>query len=86
MSNVQIFSVYDSKAEAFQRPFFMPTRGSAIRAFSEAVGDEKTDFCKFKADFTLFHIGEFDEIHGTIKPLEAKVSLGTALELSTAKV
>lgn len=78
--NFKIFTVYDSKAEAFMQPFFMQTTGSAIRAFTDSVNDSKTQFYHHPADFTLMEIGEYDDQKGILKNHETKKSLGLALE------
>lgn len=67
---LQIFSVRDQAAGAFLPPFFMRSRGEAIRAFSEAVGDPQHQFAKHVSDFTLFCIGDFDDNSGMIRPVE----------------
>lgn len=64
MNKRLVFSVYDSKAEAFLQPFFCDTRGVAIRMFTVAVSDGKHDFCRFSEDYTLFELGEFDCLSG----------------------
>jgi len=76
----KIFTTYDSKAEAYLQPFFMGTRGEAIRGWQTVVNDPKTQFNKYPSDFTLFEIGEYDETTGEITAHTAKVSLGVALE------
>lgn len=76
----KVFTAYDSKAEAFNTPFFMPKSGQAIRAFAEQVNKEGTDFNKFPADFTLFELGEYDDDTGLLTPLSTPKSLGLAME------
>lgn len=76
-----VFSVYDSKAEIFAQPMFMRTIGEAIRAWEAAIQDPNLDLNKHPADFTLFHIGSYDQSTGLLSVLEhGKVSYGTALE------
>lgn len=75
---LKIFSVYDSKAEAFVQPFFSPATGTAIRSFATACNDENTDIHRYAGDYTLFEIGEFDPSTGKITPLEAHLNLGLA--------
>jgi len=77
---MKIFSIYDSKAEAYLQPFFAPTKAYAIRQFTQAANDESADFHKFAADYTLFELGSWDEQTGTIAPNEAKTALGSAIE------
>ena len=76
----KIFTVYDSKAELFMQPFFMPTTGQAIRSFEDTCNDSSTMFSKHPADFTLFEIGSFEDVTCEIYINDAKVNLGTALE------
>lgn len=80
---LKIYSVYDSKVEAYLQPFFLRSRGEALRAFQEVCSDPKSKFFKHGGDYTLFEIGEYDEISGLIESFKAKVSLGTALEFQT---
>lgn len=80
MSNLQVFAVYDAAASAYIRPFFVPTRGIAERAFAEAVNDPNEQMNKYPGDYSLFHLGEYDEQHGKMIPLEANVCIGNALE------
>lgn len=78
---MSVYSVYDTKAEAFLQPFFAPTHGSALRSFADAAQDEKHQFHKHAADYNLFHIGYFDEEKGILSPLETGVvNMGNAIE------
>lgn len=77
---LMIYSVYDSKAEAFLQPFFAVSRGAAVRMFSDAAQDESHAFHKHAEDFTLFEVGRFDQVKGVVAPLEAIFALGTALQ------
>lgn len=76
----KVFAIFDSKAEAFLPPFQQPTVGMAIRAFESAATNAQHDFCRFPGDYTLFEIGEWNQIEGLFVNLEAKVNLGTALQ------
>lgn len=76
----KVYTVYDSKVEAYMTPFFMRGKGEALRAWASTVNDSQTQFCKHPSDFTLFEIGEYDDTMGVIKMYEAKISLGLALD------
>lgn len=78
----KVYTVYDSKIEAYMSPFLMQTKGQAIRAFSDTVNDpdSKNGFHQHPEDFTLFEIGEYDDQTGVYTMHEAKISLGTATE------
>jgi len=74
----KIFSVYDSKAECFGTPFFMPNRAMAIRVFSDLAKDKQSMVGKHREDFMLYEVGEFNDENGDVinqKP----VNLGIAV-------
>lgn len=75
---MKVFSIYDGKACAFASPFFMPTIGLALRAFTDLVNDVGSTVKRHPSDYTLFHIGEFDEQKGTFSPVVPHVNLGLA--------
>lgn len=77
---MKIYTVYDSKAEFYMFPFPHRNKGEALRAFADAVNDPKTTIGKYPSDYTLFEIGDYNEITGDVSMYVAKVSLGTAIE------
>lgn len=77
---LKVFTIYDSKLEAFMQPFFMQSKGAAIRAFTDTVNDRSTQFNKHPSDFTLFEIGEYDDQKGNLANYTSKNSLGLAVE------
>lgn len=77
---LKMYSVYDSKVEAYMKPFYMRARGEAIRSFAQEVNRSDSDLGKYPADFTLFEIGTFDESTCKLDVFEAKISIGTALD------
>jgi len=81
---MNVYSIYDSKAEAYLQPFFSPTNATALRSFSQAANDTETNFNKFAADYTLFQIAAWDEHSGKLTPLKANIALGCALEYINA--
>ncbi len=76
---LKIYSVFDSKAEAFLQPFYQTTTGLAIRAFETAANEEGHNFQKYAGDYTLFELGEFEQDTGIFIILAAPHNLGTAL-------
>lgn len=76
----QIFTVYDSKAEAYMSPFFMGTKGEAIRSFSDTCQDTEHQFNRHSADFTLFHLGWYDNNKAFFEILETPNAIGMAIE------
>lgn len=73
---MKIFSVYDSKAEAYLQPFFTNTDGAAIRMFSDVVNDPDHGFSKHPGDYTLFSLGEWDEVTGQFAIAATAYNLG----------
>ena len=76
----KIFVIYDCKAEAYLQPFFMKSKGEAIRAITACVEDAQHNFCKYAEDFTLFEVGTFDDSDACFSLYDAKQSLGCLLE------
>ena len=54
---MNIYTIYDSKAEAYLTPFFTDTDATAVRIFTSAATDEQHHFHKYAEDYTLFAIG-----------------------------
>lgn len=81
MQALQMFSVYDAKAEAFGQPFYAANKGAGIRTFSDACADPNSMLNKHRSDFSLFHVGEFDIASGQVVGLTAPVQVITALEI-----
>lgn len=75
-----IFTVHDSKAEAFLQPFYADTRGLATRMFADAVNQTDHNFNRYAADYTLFCLGEFDQQTAGITLLPSPENLGLALQ------
>jgi len=73
-----VYSIYDSKAEAFTEPKLFRTRGLALRSWMAACQSDDSDFRKYAGDYTFFEIGEWDAIKGEFTMYMAKVNLGLA--------
>jgi len=80
-----VFAIYDSKAKYYKHPFLMKSKGEVLRGFIDLANDEKTEIGKHPEDFVLFYIGTFDEVSGRYEMLDAKESLGTAIEFKKDK-
>lgn len=66
---LKIFAVYDRKVEAYLQPMFMQTVGQAVRGFSDACKDDKSNLSKHPEDFVLEQLGEFDDHSGEIRQI-----------------
>jgi len=83
MSTKNVYSVHDSKAEAYLDPFFARSHGEALRSFEDAIGTPEHPFNRHSADYTLVHIGTFDDQTGTIEPLLIPSPLESGLNISS---
>lgn len=81
---MKLYTIHDSKAEAFITPFFAINQGVAMRMFQTAAMDENHDFHKHAGDFTLFEIAVFDEKSGFIDVKETMENLGNAITIQGA--
>lgn len=81
----KVFSIHDSKVEAYLAPFFMRAIGEAVRAFETTVNDPKSLFNQYPGDYTLFHVADYDEQSGIITPLKTFTNLGNAVEFKKTK-
>lgn len=74
---MDIFSIYDSKVDAYLQPFFSQNSAAAERELSSAVNnpgtaDRPNNFNLFAEDYTLFLIGSFDANTGVISAYAPK--------------
>lgn len=77
---LSVFTVYDSKTEAYLPPFYMAAKGAAIRSFSDTCNDPSHAFNKHPSDYTLFELGIFDDQTSRFTLLETAHPLGIAQE------
>lgn len=81
---LNIYTVYDSKAETYTPPWFQHKEQMAIRTFGDCCNDKGHTFGMHPADYTLFAIGEFDDITGEITQ-DKIVSITNGLQLQEIK-
>lgn len=80
-----IFSVFDSKADAFITPFFSPTVAVGVRSFATAANDPNCQFAVHPGDYSLFELGEFDQEKGSVTTLKAMKNHGLALTFQNSE-
>lgn len=81
---VNVYAVYDSKAQAYLQPWFCQNHNVAFRNMELALRNPQCPFKQFPADFTLFCIGEFDDLTGAITGHAAHESLGNMIQFAPA--
>lgn len=83
---MKLFAVRDVKADAFGAPMSIATKGLAIRSFTDACADRKSDLNRFSDDYSLYELGSYDPNSGLIVTNPMPVFIISASEvLSSAK-
>lgn len=77
---VDLFAIWDSVSEVYDRIWQATNAGTAVRAFIQIVNEPSSDFYKSPGDYTLFHVGTFDKKTGVVEKLMTPVSLGVAIQ------
>ena len=77
----KIFTIYDSKANAYLTPFFLHKEGMAIRVFADCVNDPNHQFGKHPEDYTLFSIGAWSDDKAKFLT-NNPIALATGIELA----
>ena len=80
---MNVYSIYDTAAQAYATPFFMPNDGLAIRAFSDNVNSEDSQIAKHPEQFVLFKIGTYSDHDGKLDHYDPLVNLGVAMTFKT---
>lgn len=80
MAKFLVYSVFDSKVQAYASPFQMRTKAEAIRGWTEVANDPSTTVCKHSEDFSLMELGEYDESTGQFSNHPAPINLGLAAQ------
>lgn len=74
----EVLSVYDSKAKVFMKPFFNTNLAVGVRLFADVANDPDQPMCRNAEDYTLFHLGSWDDNKGTYEQFATAVNLGLA--------
>lgn len=77
---LKVYSVFDDKAGAFARPFFLQNDALAIRSFSDAIADKSTGLSIHASDYKLYNLGEFDDVSGELIRVKLPVFLCNAVD------
>lgn len=82
----KVFTIYDSKSEAYCTPFYANARGQCIRNFVDSADSPESAINKHPEDYTLFELGTFDDCKAVFEMHPTPISLGVAIELIGAKL
>jgi len=75
---LNLYTIYDSKSHAYHQPMFFINEAVALRAFTQACNDPASFLNQSPSDYSLFHLGVWDDDNATIEMLNAPHCLGLA--------
>lgn len=77
MTTLIAVAVRDEALQAFNRPFFVNSLGLAIRSFEDECNRDSPDnpMKNHPNDFSLWHIGSYDEESGRLFSLDVPIRL-----------
>lgn len=74
-----IYSIYDTAAAGYMRPFFQQSDAQAVRIFSDLSIEAGHELAKHPEDYSLFRLAMFDDNDGKIESLHPECLI-TGLE------
>lgn len=77
----KMYSIYDAKAQVYNKPFHMVNHDTAIRSSKQLVNDPATEISKYPEDFSLWYLGEFDDKDAIFELEEPYICLAKLHEL-----
>lgn len=76
---LNVYSIFDEKAQAYLRPLYANQHAEAIRSFHGAVLEDK-GFSKFPEDFRLYFLAVWDTDSGKFKSEPQPVFMANATD------
>jgi hypothetical protein len=77
---LEIYTIYDSKEAIYYQPHFFLNDDVALRTFGDMANDEQSKISKHPEDYTLWHLGSYEDSSATLTPLKSKKCLAHANE------
>ena len=74
---LSIYSIYDTVAQVFNKPFTDINDATATRAFKDSVKDQP-----HSKDYCLYKLADYFDNNGSIQPLENPLKLISGFETS----
>lgn len=63
---LQVYTIFDSAAKCYQRPFYCQADGEALRAFVDLAEDKEHPVGKHPEDYSLWRIGSYNDNSGLL--------------------
>lgn len=80
---LQVMAVYDQKARAFLMPFYVSHVDVGVRSFGQAANTPGHQVCAHPEDFSLWHLGRFNDDNATFEFTTPYANLGLAAQFKT---
>lgn len=77
---MSMFGIYDEKSLSYGTPFFQPQVGQGMRTFSDLAKDAQSSISKHPEDYSLYHLGDYDDFTGKIVSFDVPHLLQRATE------
>lgn len=81
----QVLAVYDSKARAFLVPIYCSHVDVGLRALADAANTAGHQIERNPLDFTMFHLGVWNDDNGTFTLLDQQIQLANAASFANSK-
>jgi len=78
---INLYAIYDSKAEAYLMPFFMQNDGILHRTALDTLQDPSSLFAKHPEDYIMYHLGTYDDQSGLVLPFDVPKVLWKFIDL-----
>lgn len=85
MAKYEMFSVYDSKSQLYGFPFFQSNVEIGKRVFSDLAANPETLISRHPHDFSLYHIGSYDDATAVCEMATPRTHVCTAIEVLSAR-
>lgn len=79
-----MYAMFDSKAKAWLPPFLGRSDEDAKLSFAVLCQDGDHPVGRHPADYTLFHVGEWDTEAGEMAAVDPRVNLGNGIYFARA--
>jgi hypothetical protein len=77
---MSMFSIYDGVADMFHYPFKAHNSADARRAFEESMRGQEMPKNRM-TDYTLYHVGDWNDADGTIVPLKVPLKICSGFDI-----
>lgn len=83
---LEMVAVYDRAVESYGRPVFVTHTGEAVRGFIDERDNKDSQVGKHPEDFSLFHLGEYDDSSGRVQQFDQPKLLVAGVALKAKEV